>query len=150
MSKRLDATEVQLRDVLSAEANAEAPEMSNIIAMPVRRGRLRLIQGGAHTASSGKEGTSASEEAGFDASVLIGWAADGTHYLEVNCLPGQHLQTLMNAVMELEVVILATQSKQDFSSDAPEIVGPTNAAFSTPCDSEKATHVEPTPPIPEQ
>lgn len=80
--------------------------MGNIVAMPVRRGRLRLIQGGASMASLGADGTSPARIADFETSVLIGWAKDGTHYLEVNCLTGQHLQTLMNAVMELEAVIL--------------------------------------------
>jgi hypothetical protein len=149
MSERLDATELQLRDVLPAEADAEVPRMGNIIAMPVRRGRLRIIQGGCRT-SSDREGRPASEEGGFQASVLIGWAADGSPYLEVNCLAGQHLQTLMNAVMELEVLILEAQSKQKVSSCAPEFVELTSAEFSTPADAEKATLVEPTPPIPEQ
>ena len=34
-------------------------------------------------------------------SVLIGWAADGARFLEVNCMTNQYLQTLLNAAMEL-------------------------------------------------
>ena len=98
--------------------------MGNIVAMPVRRGRLRLIQGGAGMASSGREGAQAAGIADFETSVLIGWATDGTHYLEVNCLTGQHLQTLMNAVMELEAVILEARSKQEASFGASEVVEP--------------------------
>lgn len=100
--------------------------MSNIVAMPVRRGRLRLIQGGASIASLGADGASQPARiADFETSVLIGWAKDGTHYLEVNCLTGEHLQTLMNAVMELEAVILEARSKQEASFGASEVVEPT-------------------------
>jgi len=106
-------------------APQEVPEMGNIVAMPVRRGRLRLIQGGAGMASSGSEGAPSAGVSDFETSVLIGWAKDGTHYLEVNCLTGQHLQTLMNAVMELEAVILEARSKQEASFGASEVVEPT-------------------------
>ncbi len=99
--------------------------MGNIVAMPVRRGRLRLIQGGVGMASSGTEGAAAGGAADFETSVLMGWATDGTHYLEVNCLTGQHLQTLMNAVMELEAAILEARSKQEASFGAPEVNEPT-------------------------
>lgn len=118
MDRRLGATKARLRGV----APLETPVLGNILAMPVRRGRLRLIQGGAGTGSSESEGLSTTGEVGFETSVLIGWARDGTHYLEVNCLAGQHLQTLINAVMELEAVILDTRSKQGACSGAPEIV----------------------------
>lgn len=57
-------------------------------------------------AALGTDGTSLIRIADFETSVLIGWAMDGTHYLDVNCLSGQHLETLMKAVMELEVVLL--------------------------------------------
>jgi hypothetical protein len=115
MDRRLGAGKVLLRGV----APLEAPVLSNIVAMPTRRGRLRLIQGGAGTRPSEREDETT---AGFQASVLIGWATDGTAYLDVNCLTGQHLQTLINAVMELEAVILDTRSKQEAGSGAPEIV----------------------------
>lgn len=99
--------------------------MGNIVAMPVRRGRLRVIQGGAGMASSGREGTPGTGVSDFETSVVIGWAKDGTHYLEVNCLTGQHLQTLMNAVMELEAVILEARSKQAANFGASDAVEPT-------------------------
>lgn len=99
--------------------------MGNIVAMPVRRGRLRLIQGGAGIASSGREGAPSAGVSDFETSVLIGWATDGAHYLEVNCRTGQHLQTLINAVMELEAVILEARSKHEASFGAPEVVEPT-------------------------
>lgn len=99
--------------------------MGNIVAIPVRRGRLRLIQGGAGMASPGREGASAAGVADFETSVLIGWAKDGTHYLEVNCLTGQHLQTLINAVMELEAVILDARSKLEADFGVPEVNEPT-------------------------
>ena len=150
MSEPLDTTELQLRDALPAEADDETPRMGNIIPMPVRRGRLRIIQGGCRTASSDREGRAVSEESGVEVSVLIGWAADGAHYLEVNCAAGQYLQTLMNAVMELEVQILEARSKPNASSGAAELDEPTSAAFSTPAGADKATLVEPTPLIPEQ
>jgi len=118
MDRRLGRKESALRGV----APQEIPVMGNIVAIPLRRGRLRLIQGGANTASSGREGAPTAGVADFETSVLIGWAKDGTHYLEVNCLSGQHLQTLINAVMELEAVILDTRSKQGVSCGAPEIV----------------------------
>ena len=106
-------------------APQKIPVMGNVVPMPVRRGRLRLIQGGTCMASSGREGASAVGVADFETSVLIGWAKDGTHYLEVNCLTGQHLQTLMNAVMELEAVILEARSKQEADCGVPEVSEPT-------------------------
>jgi hypothetical protein len=118
MGRRVGRKESARRGV----APQEVPEMGNIVAIPVRRGRLRLIQGGAGMASSGREGASVAGVADFETSVLIGWAKDGTHYLEVNCLTGQHLQTLINAVMELEAVILEARSKQEVSCGAPETV----------------------------
>lgn len=121
MDRRIGRKEHALRGA----ASQEIPVMGNIVAMPVRRGRLRLIQGGASMASLGADGTSPARIADFETSVLIGWAKDGTHYLEVNCLTGQHLQTLMNAVMELEAVILEARSKQEASFGASEVVEPT-------------------------
>lgn len=112
--------------VLRGVAPLEIPAMGNIVAMPARRGRLRLIQGGAGIASSGREGASTAGIADFETSVLIGWATDGTHYLEVNCLSGQHLQTLINAVMELEAVILEARSKQEAAFRVPEVDEPTS------------------------
>jgi len=122
MGRRLGCKESARRRV----APQEVPEMGNVVAIPVRRGRLRLIQGGAGIASSGREGASAAGVADFETSVLIGWAKDGTHYLEVNCLTGQHLQTLINAVMELEAVILETRSKQEADFGTPEPTPPTS------------------------
>lgn len=122
MDRRLGRKESVLRGV----APQKIPVMGNIVAMPVRRGRLRLIQGGVGLASSGREGASASGVADFETSVLIGWATDGTHYLEVNCLTGQHLQTLINAVMELEAVILEARSKQEADFGTLEPTPPTS------------------------
>jgi len=121
MDRLLGGKESALRGV----APQEIPVMGNIVAIPLRRGRLRLIQGGANTASSGREGASTAGVADFETSVLIGWAKDGTHYLEVNCLTGQHLQTLINAVMELEAVILEARSKQAGDFGVPEVNEPT-------------------------
>jgi hypothetical protein len=110
---------------LCGAASQEIKVMGNIVAMPVRRGRLRLIQGGAGLAPSRGEGAPAGGIADFETSVLIGWARDGAHYLEVNCLTGQHLQTLINAVMELEAEILEARSKQEPNPDAPDADEPT-------------------------
>jgi hypothetical protein len=121
MDRRLDRNECTLRGVTSQKI----PVMGNIVAMPVRRGRLRLIQGGVGITPSGREGASAAGVTDFETSVLIGWAKDGTHYLEVNCLVGQHLQTLINAVMELEAVILEARSKQKPDFGVPEVNEPT-------------------------
>jgi hypothetical protein len=125
MGRRVGRKESALRDV----APQEVAQMGNVVAIPVRRGRLRLIQGGAGMTSSGREGASAAGVADFETSVLIGWAKDGTHYLEVNCLTGQHLQTLINAVMELEAVILEARSKQEADFGVPEVSEPTPPTF---------------------
>jgi hypothetical protein len=121
MDRRLGPTE----NVLPGIPSREILLMGSIVAMPVRRGRLRLIQGGAGMATSARGGASAAGIADFETSVLIGWAADGTHYLDVNCLSGEHLQTLLNAVMELEAVILEARSKQEADLGAPGANKPT-------------------------
>lgn len=130
MDRQWKAMETQLRHTSSSRAETGDLEMGEVISMPIRRGRLRLIKAGDPPAPTEPGAASASKASDFESSVLIGWAADGEPHLEVRCITGQHLQTLMNAVMELEVLILETRSKQERNADASDVPGPISETIS--------------------